>query len=93
MTQLHSRGTNTPPYGHLLATDTLIVSSDNAVIVFLLFNIELIHLHIVGSVPCLLAAPVIISKEVLSKAPSVSRNARREISWYLIALSVCVSTL
>jgi hypothetical protein len=73
MIQLHSRGKNTPPYGHPLATDTLMVSADNAVIVFLLFSIELIHLQIVGSVPCLSAACVITSKEVLSKAPSVKK--------------------
>jgi hypothetical protein len=66
MTTLHSRGESTPPCRHLLAVDAFKVSSDNVVIMLLLYSIEQIHLQIVGSVPHLSTAYVIASNEVKS---------------------------
>jgi hypothetical protein len=69
--------------------DALKVSPVSVVTMFLLSSIKYIHLQMVDSVPCLSAACVITSKEVLSKAPSLSRKAAKAISLCSIALSMC----
>jgi hypothetical protein len=57
---------------------------------FLLSSMAEIHLQIAGSMPCLSAACFIVSKEVLSKAPSVSRNAPLiEVSRFMLLPLYC----
>jgi hypothetical protein len=69
------------------------ISPDDVAHIFLLSSIAQIHLHIAGSVPCLSAGCFIVSNEVLSKAPSVSRNAPRARFLYSVAFYVCGTTL
>jgi hypothetical protein len=55
-----------------LAMDTLKVSPDNVVTIFLLPSLEQIHPQMAGSTTCISAACVITPSEVLSGAPCIS---------------------
>jgi hypothetical protein len=68
--------------------DTLKVSPDNVVTIFLFPSMEQIHPQMVTSTPCLSAAFVVASSEVLSEAACISRKAPEDIYFCSIALSL-----
>ena len=81
-----------PPCGQSLVTDPSRVSPVSVVVIFLPPSMELIHQQIVSPSPCCLAACVMTSNQVLSKAPLISRKAPSVTSLFYIASSVCVIT-
>ena len=67
-----------PPPPHCrqpLATDPFRDSPTSVAVIFLLASMEPIHQQIVCPIPCCLTAFHLILNKVLSKAPSISRNA------------------
>ena len=71
MTRLHSRGSRASPYREPMATDPSRFGPANMAVIFLLPSIEQIHQQTMSPSPCCLAAFVMLSNEMLSKASSV----------------------
>ena len=64
-----------PSCGHLLATDPFRTSPASVALIFLPPSTDPVHKQIMSPSPYCLASSVMMSYEVLSKAPSLSRKA------------------
>lgn len=64
-----------PPCGHLLATQTAVVSQIIIVRIVLLTSIESIQVRYISWIPLYFEVPTIESTKVLSNAPSMSKKA------------------
>jgi len=89
--RLHSKGNRMPHCTQPLATDPSRFSAANTAVIFLPLSIEPVHWHIVAPCPCRLASFVMMSNEVLSKAPSIFRNAPSVSSPFSTSSSIHVS--
>ena len=68
-------GNTMPLCGQHFATDPYSVSTVSVAVIFLPPSVELIHHYSVSPSPCRLAA-FVMSREVLSEALSICRNAQ-----------------